>query len=188
MCQTYGSPADPSKHPTARIGRSRSSPPIPSLLRPHVALGLVQLHHVLVEVLTHEFHRLREVRDVPHLELGPVPEEEDHVPVPEKPLDRAHLHDVGVHDLGHVLPLYAGRDAYAAVGDGVPYPRLPGPGGRGGDYADDGKDGDGGCDRLGDGGGTLVERLLGSEGGERLGGGRGCRLAPLSLSSLGLVD
>lgn len=174
--------------PTARIGCSRSSPPpIPSSLRrPHVALGLVQLHDVLVEILTHEFHRLREVRDVPHLELGPVPQEENHVPVTEKPLDRPDLHDVGVHDLGHVLPLYARRDAYATVRDGVTHPRLSGPGGSGGDNADDGEDGDGGCDGLGDGGWTLVERFLGCEGCERLGGGCRCRLASLSLPSLGL--
>ena len=167
--------------------KSRHLPPSsPNSLRPNVTLRLVHPHHVLVNILQHEIDGFREVRDVPHLELCPVSKEKDHVAIAEQSLDGAYLHDVGVHNLGHVLPPDSGGDAYATVGDGVPNPRLSRPRSGGGDDADDGEDGYRRGDGLGDRGGTLVERLLGSEGGKCRGGGGRRGLATLSLPSLGL--
>lgn len=158
-----------------------------TLLRSNVPLLPVHVRHVLAHIPQNEPNRLVKVRHVPHLELRPISKEEDHVAIAEQSLHGANLHHVGVHDLGHILPANAGRHADATVGNRVPNPRLARPRGGGGDDADDGEDGDGRGDGLGDGGRSLVECFFGREGGEGFGWGCGrCRFSALSFPSLGL--
>ena len=154
----------------------------------HISLLSVLRGNVLINLLQDELNGLLKVGDVAHLELGPIAEEGDHVTVAEQALGRAELNDVGVHDLGHVLPTDARGNADPAGGDLVPDPGLPGPGGRGGDDAHDGKDRYGGDNGLSDGGRALVEGLLRSQSSGTFASGLGLiGNSPLALSPLGLL-
>mmetsp|Transcript_15974 Transcript_15974/g.27222 ORF Transcript_15974/g.27222 Transcript_15974/m.27222 type:complete len:210 (+) Transcript_15974:95-724(+) len=157
------------------------------LLGTNITLLLVHLCHILINISQNKLNRLLEVWHIPHFELGSIPQEQDHVSIPEQSLDRSDLHNVGVDNLGHVLSANARGDAHAAVGDSVSYPGLTGPCGRGRNDSHNSDDGEGGGECFRDGRGTLVEGFFRGKCGGRFGrGGCGGGVTSLSLSSLGL--
>lgn len=138
-----------------------------------ITLGPVHIHNFLINISQNKVHGLRKVRDIPHLELGTIPQKEDNVSVSKQSLDRSDLNHIGVDNLCHVLSVDTGGHSDTTVGDLISDPGLTGPCGGGGDDSDDGDDGEGGCEGFGDGGRSLVEGFLGGEGGGSLSGGSG---------------
>mmetsp|Transcript_24678 Transcript_24678/g.44311 ORF Transcript_24678/g.44311 Transcript_24678/m.44311 type:complete len:217 (+) Transcript_24678:218-868(+) len=149
-------------------------------------LCLIRCNHILIDISQNKLHSLRKIRHISHLKLGPIPQEKHHVSIPKQPLDRSDLHDIGVHNLCHILSSDTGCYSDTTIGNLVPDPGLACPCRGGGDDSDDCDDGEGGGKGFGDGGWTLVEGFFGSEGGGGFGGSCGGGVTALSFSSLGL--
>merc|ERR1719296_459272 len=100
----------------------------------NISLGLVLLLNILINITQNKLHRLLEVGHIPHLKLGTISQEEDHISISKQSLDRSDLGHIGVDNLCHVLSVDAGGDSDTTVGDLISDPCLTGPccGGEGG--------------------------------------------------------